>query len=78
MDPSVGELLIQSTRRPLITFNRIITTAITKRIWIKPPTAGNAKNPSSHNIIRTTAIVYNMIIFPYNLIFEYHHLQFKN
>jgi hypothetical protein len=40
-----------------------VITAMTKRIWIKPPTTGNTKNPSNHNTNKTKATVYNILSF---------------
>lgn len=43
----------------------IIMMAITSRIWINPPIVELVTIPSSHRIIITTAIVYN-ISFPFS------------
>ena len=50
-----------SARRPLIRLYMIVITAMTKRMWINPPTTGNIKNPSNHNTNKITAIVYNIL-----------------
>jgi hypothetical protein len=42
--------------------------AITRRTWITPPKVNEVSKPTSHNIIRITAIVHNMFHHPFLII----------
>jgi hypothetical protein len=47
---------------PEIILTNTITMAITRSTWIKPPIVCEETNPSSHRMISTIAIVYNITI----------------
>ena len=41
----------------------MITTAMTKRRWMKPPKVKAVSTPKSHKTIKMTAIVHNIYVF---------------
>jgi hypothetical protein len=53
-----------------------MTTAMTNRTWMNPPMVELVTSPNNQSIMRTTAIVYN-IIFPFILIHKHGHRGFS-